>query len=150
MNPLISVIVPTYNVEKYLNKCVTSLINQTYVNLEIILVNDGSTDNSGSMCDDFAKNDSRIRVIHKKNQGLGMARNTGIENATGDYICFIDSDDYVSALYYFISGLFSGFFMLVMGMVWIIPPLVFYGILSFIKNDIFERNERSWDCRIAA
>lgn len=96
MNSLISVIVPIYNVEKYLNKCVNSIINQTYKNLEIILVDDGSPDNCPQMCDDYAKKDSRIKVVHKKNGGLSDARNAGMKVATGDYVSFIDSDDYIS------------------------------------------------------
>lgn len=95
MRPLVTVVVPTYNVEKYLNKCVHSITSQTYDNLEIILVDDGSTDSSSAICDSLCESDSRIRVIHKQNQGLGFARNTGIDNAKGDYICFIDSDDYL-------------------------------------------------------
>ena len=95
MNELISVVVPVYNVENYLEKCVSSITNQTYKNLEIILVNDGSKDNSGAICDDLAKNDSRIKVIHKENGGLSDARNTGINVATGEYIGFVDSDDWI-------------------------------------------------------
>ena len=91
----ISVIVPIYNVEKYLERCVRSLCRQTHTNLEILLVDDGSPDRSGAMCDEFAELDSRIRVIHKKNGGLSDARNAGIEQATGDYIAFLDSDDWV-------------------------------------------------------
>lgn len=91
----LSVVVPVYNVELYLDQCIESIINQTYNNLEIILVDDGSLDNCPILCDEWKKKDSRIKVIHKKNAGLGMARNTGIENATGDYICFIDSDDFI-------------------------------------------------------
>lgn len=94
-NPLVSVVIPIYNVEKYLDRCVKSIVNQTYRNLEIILVDDGSPDRCPEMCDAWAKRDSRIKVVHKINGGLGMARNTGIENATGSYICFFDSDDYV-------------------------------------------------------
>lgn len=94
--PLISIIIPVYNVENDLKVCMKSVINQTYKNLEIILVDDGSTDNSGKLCDDFALEDSRISVIHKKNGGLSDARNVGIENSTGEYIFFIDSDDYVN------------------------------------------------------
>lgn len=90
-----TVIVPVYNVERYLDRCLTSIVNQTYQNLEIILVDDGSPDSCPQMCDEWAKRDNRIKVIHKENAGLGMARNTGIENATGEYICFFDSDDYV-------------------------------------------------------
>ena len=92
---LISIIVPVYNVEKYLNQCVNTLINQTYFNIEIILVNDGSTDKSGSLCDELSKSDNRIKVIHKKNEGLGLARNTGLEYINGKFVTFIDSDDYV-------------------------------------------------------
>ena len=91
----ISIIIPIYKVEKYLNKCVQSVVNQTYKNLEIFLVDDGSPDNCPKMCDDWAEKDSRIQVIHKKNGGLSDARNFGIEKATGDYIMFLDSDDYI-------------------------------------------------------
>lgn len=91
----VTIIVPVYNVEKYLDRCLTSIVNQTYKNLEILLIDDGSPDNCPIICDEWAKKDNRIRVIHKKNAGLGMARNTGIDNATGEYICFFDSDDYV-------------------------------------------------------
>ena len=92
--PLISVVVPIYNVETYLNKCVESIVNQTYTNLEVILVNDGSTDNCGSICDEYAVKDNRIIVIHKKNGGLSDARNVGLDICKGDYVIFIDSDDY--------------------------------------------------------
>ncbi|MBO5341804.1 MAG: glycosyltransferase family 2 protein [Lachnospiraceae bacterium] len=97
MQELISVIVPIYNVEKYLERSVGSLLGQTYRNLEIILVNDGSTDRSGAMCDEFAAKDNRIKVIHKQNGGSSSARNLGIEAATGDYIGFCDSDDYTES-----------------------------------------------------
>lgn len=92
---LISVIVPVYNVEDYINKCIHSLVNQTYRSLEIILVDDGSTDSSGKICDMWSKKDKRIIVKHKKNGGVSSARNEGIKIATGDYIAFVDSDDYV-------------------------------------------------------
>lgn len=95
-NALVTVVLPIYNVEAYLQRSVASVLNQTYTNLEILLVDDGSRDNCPAMCDSFAATDSRIRVIHKENAGLGMARNTGIENATGTYICFMDSDDYIA------------------------------------------------------
>lgn len=94
---LVSVVVPVYNVEKYLDKCLGSIVGQTYKNIEIILVDDGSPDNCPQMCDEWAEKDSRIKVIHKKNAGLGMARNTGIDNSNGQYICFIDSDDSIAA-----------------------------------------------------
>lgn len=93
----ISVIVPVYNVEKYLNKCVDSILNSSYKKLEIILVDDGSVDHSGSLCDDLATKDRRIIVLHKKNGGLSSARNAGLEVATGEYVSFIDSDDYIDA-----------------------------------------------------
>lgn len=93
---LISIIVPVYKVEKYLDKCVESIVEQTYKNLEIILVDDGSPDNCPAMCDEWAKKDSRIKVIHKKNGGLSSARNAGLDGCTGDYIYFLDSDDYIA------------------------------------------------------
>ena len=92
----ISVIVPVYNVEKYLDKCIESILNQTFKNLEIILLDDGSTDNSGKMCDEYAKKDSRIKVVHKENGGISDTRNKGIDVSTGEYIGFVDSDDYIS------------------------------------------------------
>lgn len=95
-NPLISVIVPIYNVEKYLDKCVKSIFAQSYSNLEIFLVDDGSPDKCGEMCDDYARQDQRIKVIHKKNGGLSDARNAAIDVATGEWLVFVDSDDYVA------------------------------------------------------
>ena len=94
-NTLVSIVIPIYNVEKYLDRCLTSVVNQTYQNLEIILIDDGSPDACPWMCDDWAKKDERIRVIHKENGGLGRARNTGLEVASGAYIYFLDSDDYI-------------------------------------------------------
>ena len=91
----VSIVVPVYNVEKYLDRCIESIVNQTYKNLEIILVDDGSTDSCPQMCDEWGLKDSRIKVVHKENAGLGMARNTGIDNALGEYIFFFGSDDYV-------------------------------------------------------
>ena len=95
-NPLVTIVVPVYNVEQYLDRCIESIVNQTYNNIEIILVDDGSPDNCPQMCDDWARKDNRIKVIHKENNGLGMARNSGIEIATGSYILFVDSDDYIA------------------------------------------------------
>lgn len=95
-NALVSVVVPIYNVEKYLDRCLSSIVNQSYRNLEIILVDDGSPDRCPQMCEAWAQRDERIKVVHKINAGLGMARNTGIEHASGDYICFYDSDDYIA------------------------------------------------------
>ena len=93
--PKVSVIVPIYNVEKYLDRCMESLLNQTLKDIEIIMVNDGSPDNCPQMCDEYAKKDSRVKVVHKKNGGLGFARNSGLDIATGEYVAFVDSDDYV-------------------------------------------------------
>ena len=93
---LVSIIVPTYNVEKYVGVCIDSLMKQTLKNIEIILVDDGSTDSSGLICDEYAKKDSRIKVIHQTNRGLGLSRNSGLKIATGKYIGFVDSDDRVS------------------------------------------------------
>ena len=98
--PKVSIIVPVYNVEAYLIRCVDSLRKQTLTDIEIILVDDGSPDNSPALCDKLAKEDARIKVIHKQNAGLGMARNTGIEAATGTYIGFVDSDDFVDTEMY--------------------------------------------------
>lgn len=95
MDELISIIVPVYNVERYIYRNVDSIINQTYKNLEIILVDDGSSDKSGFICDEYASKDSRIKVIHKENEGLGFARNTGLDEAKGKYVTFIDGDDYI-------------------------------------------------------
>lgn len=95
MDKLISVVVPVYNVEEYLEECLNSIINQSYKNLEIILVDDGSTDKSGYICDDFSQKDNRIKVIHKENGGLSDARNVGIKSAKGEFIYLIDSDDFI-------------------------------------------------------
>jgi glycosyltransferase involved in cell wall biosynthesis len=94
---LISVIVPVYNTQDYLNRCVDSIINQTYRDLEIILIDDGSTDNSPKICDNYSDLDNRIKVIHKENEGPSSARNMGVEVAKGDYIAFVDSDDWVES-----------------------------------------------------
>ncbi|CUP97411.1 glycosyltransferase family 2 protein [Clostridium baratii] len=99
---MISVIIPVYNVEKYLEKCINSVLNQTYKDLEIILVDDGSTDNSGKICDKYKLLDSRIKVIHKENGGLSDARNHGLDIASGEYIAFLDSDDWIDKNLYYI------------------------------------------------
>ena len=93
---VVSVIIPIYKAEPYLKKCLDSIAAQTYKNLEIILIDDGSPDNCGRICDEYAANDPRVKVIHKQNGGMSDARNTGLDNATGEYLTFIDSDDYVS------------------------------------------------------
>ena len=95
MKPIISVIVPVYNVERYVKKCLDSILVQTFENIEIIVVDDGSTDSSGVICDEYAKRDNRVHVYHKTNGGLSSARNYGIERATGRYLGFVDSDDYI-------------------------------------------------------
>ena len=98
-NPLVSVVIPVYNVEKYLEACIDSILQQTYEKIEIILVDDGSTDSCGKICDEYASKDSRLKVLHKGNGGLSSARNAGIKVATGEWITFIDSDDYISEVY---------------------------------------------------
>ena len=95
-SPLVSVVVPIYNTEKYLRNCLDSIIAQTNQNLEILLVDDGSTDSSGKIADSYAKKDTRIKVIHQKNTGLSSARNTGINHSSGEYLTFVDSDDYIA------------------------------------------------------
>lgn len=92
---MISVIVPVYNVEKYLPDCISSILRQTYTNLELLLIDDGSTDSSGRICDDFSKQDKRVRVFHKENGGVSSARNVGLKNACGEYIAFVDADDFL-------------------------------------------------------
>lgn len=94
--PLVSVIVPVFNQEKYLNTCIKTIVDQTYSNLEVLLIDDGSNDSSANICDEWEKKDSRISVIHKKNGGLSDARNVGMNNASGKYICFVDADDWLS------------------------------------------------------
>lgn len=96
-NPVVSVIIPVYNVEKYLEECIDSVLNQTYKDIEIILVDDGSTDSSGDICDRYAKNNKNICVIHQKNGGLSAARNAGFCRACGEYVYFLDSDDYIAS-----------------------------------------------------
>lgn len=96
----LSIIVPVYNVEKYLHQCVDSILNQTFKDFELILVDDGSPDNCGVICDEYARKDKRVKVIHQKNRGLSAARNTGLRCASGGYICFVDSDDYVDKRMY--------------------------------------------------
>lgn len=95
MSECISVIIPVYNVERYLPACLESIVNQTYHDLEILLTDDGSTDSSGAICDQYQERDSRIKVFHQKNAGAGAAKNTGLKNATGKYLVFLDSDDYL-------------------------------------------------------
>ena len=93
--PKISVIVPVYKAEKFLSACIESILNQTYHDFEVILVDDGSPDSSGQICEEYAKKDSRIKVIHQKNAGVAASRNVGLDIAVGEYITFVDSDDYI-------------------------------------------------------
>ena len=95
MDDLISIIIPAYNVEKYISKCLESIIKQTYSNIEIILVDDGSTDKTSEICDEYEKKDDRIKVIHTENRGVSEARNKGLENVKGNWITFVDSDDWI-------------------------------------------------------
>lgn len=97
--PMVSVVVPVYNVENVLRLCIDSILNQTFTDFELILVDDGSADKSGEICDEYAEKDKRVSVIHNKNMGVSFTRNTGIEIASGDYICFVDSDDYINQDY---------------------------------------------------
>ena len=99
MNPLVSVIIPVYNVESYVSECIESVIAQTYSNIEIVVVNDGSTDGSGFSCDQYACSDSRVVVVHKENEGLSAARNAGIAVCRGDFVAFVDGDDFVSPVF---------------------------------------------------
>lgn len=94
-NKKVSIIVPVYNVEKYLQRCIESILTQTETDFELLLIDDGSKDKSGLMCDDYAQKDKRVNVIHKENGGVSSARNLGIEKANGEWMCFIDADDYV-------------------------------------------------------
>ena len=97
--PIISVIVPIYNAEQYLKRCLNSILSQSFQDFELILVNDGSIDNSGKICDEYAQIDSRVIVIHKENEGASIARKDGLTNANGEYIAFVDADDYVDSMY---------------------------------------------------
>lgn len=101
IDDLISIIVPVYNVEQYISKCLDSILSQTYKNIEIIIINDGSTDTSGAICDAYAQRDMRIKVIHQENQGLSAARNVGLTQAQGMYVGFVDSDDWISPEMYY-------------------------------------------------
>lgn len=99
-SPLISVVIPVYNVEKYINQCLDSILKQTYSNLEILLTDDGSTDNSGNICDEYSRKDNRIKIFHQQNKGVSAARNNGIRHANGDFISFIDPDDFIDKDFY--------------------------------------------------
>lgn len=137
--PLISVIVPCYNVEEYLPKCIESILSQTYENLEILLVDDGSSDNSGRICDEYAGKDCRIRVIHKENGGLSDARNVALDVMKGEYVTFIDSDDYVEEDYVEILYRLIAEYGVQMSVVWhqtfadgTVPPVCHEPVLEHI------------------
>lgn len=130
MKSKVSVIVPVYNVQKYLERCLDSLVNQTLSDIEIILVDDGSKDNSGEICDKYEKKYSNIKVIHKENAGLGYARNSGLEVATGEYIAFVDSDDYLDKDFYeklYINAKNNN-------------SDICFGEVSFLDHDLKEKN----------
>ena len=99
-NPKISIIVPVYNVEQYLRRCIDSILNQSFADFELLLIDDGSKDKSGAICDEYAAKDSRIRVFHKENGGVSSARNIGLENARGEWLSFIDGDDVITEGYF--------------------------------------------------
>lgn len=107
MTPKISVIVPVYNVEKYLPRCIDSILSQTFTDFELLLIDDGSPDNCGKICDEYAAKDSRVKVFHKSNGGVSSARNLGLDNAQGEWITFIDSDDYIEQGFLFIPEIVS-------------------------------------------
>lgn len=132
---LISVIVPVYKVEAYLDRCVQSIVDQTYTNLEIILVDDGSPDRCPQMCDEWAKRDSRIRVIHKENGGGAQARNVGLELASGEYIAFIDSDDYL------LPGMYEELLHVLKQTDCDIVECDYYAVTS----DVFPQSEMDWE-----
>lgn len=108
-SPRISVIVPVYNAEKYLHRCIDSILAQTFTDFELLLIDDGSKDRSGAICDEYAKKDSRVRVFHKKNGGVSSARNVGLDNAEGEWVAFIDSDDYISPDYFNDAIIYSSY-----------------------------------------
>ena len=104
MSPKISIIVPVYKVEKYLPRCINSILAQTFTDFELLLIDDGSPDKSGEICDEYAQKDSRIRVFHKENGGVSSARNVGLDNAKGEWVCFVDSDDYIENIWFSFLG----------------------------------------------
>lgn len=130
----VSIVIPVYNVERYLHRCLNSVINQTYQNLEIILVDDGSTDNSGKICDEYAVKDNRVVVVHKENGGLSDARNVGIERIHGEYLAFIDSDDFVSRHY--VQGLLDALLECQ-------ADIAFCRYLKVLDNDGFKTKPKS-------
>ena len=134
MQPKISVIIPVYKAEKYLHRCVDSILSQTFTDFELILVNDGSPDNSGAICDEYAQKDSRVRVFHKENGGVSSARNLGLDNAKGEYVTFCDADDYVGIewLATYNKGLTKN------------TDLVVQGFYRITGNDVYKNNLSSF------
>lgn len=143
----LSVIIPVFNVEKYLVKCLESVLAQTYKDLEILLIDDGSTDNSSFICDEYQKKDKRIKVIHKVNGGISSARNTGIDIATGDFLTFVDSDDYIEKdMYYDMMQFSNEFDLIICGVTNVNEE--YKKITEFIplKNNFQEICEYSFSC----
>ena len=136
---MISVIVPVYNVEPYLRKCLDSIIGQTYKDLEIIIIDDGSTDCSGKICDEYEERDGRLKVFHTENKGLSAARNLGLDNATGDWIGFVDSDDWIEPDMYEVllkraGETSSKYFFFKLGINF--SSLIKFYLLSFLHNGL--------------
>ena len=131
--PLISFIVPCYNVESYINTCVDSIVNQNFLNIEVVLVDDGSSDNTGTICDEYAKKDNRIHVIHQDNIGVSHARNSGLEVAKGKWIWFVDSDDYIKE---------DSLKILSDAVAYCECDLIFHGIIEVFDNKINENTHR--------
>ena len=138
MNPTISIIVPVYNTEQYLNRCIDSILSQSFTNFELLLIDDGSTDKSGDICDEYARKDERIKVFHKKNGGVSSARNMGLDFARGEWITFVDSDDYIDScfLYRFNNRMKNACFDLYFGNSAIITPDGEFQYNKLLKTDI--------------
>jgi glycosyltransferase involved in cell wall biosynthesis len=137
--PKVSIVVPVYMVERYLKRCINSILNQTYTNFELILVDDGSPDSCGEICEGYKEKDSRIRVFHQENKGVSRARNYGINEATGDYVCFIDSDDWVQGSYladFFYNGNYNADVYL-QGYINKYPDEKLNNQINFIKNEYY-------------
>lgn len=137
-NPKISVIVPVYNAEKYLHRCIDSILEQTFTDFELLLINDGSKDNSGKICDEYAAKDSRVRVFHKKNGGVSSARNMGLDNAKGDWVTFVDSDDSINSNYLY-SMISQSDADMVMSSFEITDNVANY--INYIENEKYYENE---------
>ena len=134
----ISIVVPIYNVEQYLHQCINSILNQSFNNFELLLINDGSTDNSGKICDEYAKKDLRIKVIHQKNSGVSVARNKGIDMATGEYIGFVDPDDYID----------SRMYEILVNKIEEMKADIAICSFSFVKNDEVISHDNGNECKV--